>query len=428
MREHIDSCADCLDERKAVAEIGAGIVAAGRGDVIQMDHYVLSKDEAALAGVPVVLTICDVATRATEFEAADTQTASETARLLYTRWIRYRSCPRMIITDGHPNFVGGVMKCMRKLMGIAEHDVAAPRAKGKVALVEAKHRPLSETLADGFAKGDITCREDFDMYLASAVMKVNQNAHPGRVSPFHLERGQPPVHVRTMAMDTAQGAEIPEELTAGDKKLASQIKYHVDALLHHELACRDEEARDNVAKRLANQPHSGYTKFELKEGDKVSHKGKAYTLTQKTGYGSKTVTGTLTDKAGKVKRVRFDELRPVATPRPAKYISEGRRADIGELVFFDTDEGVTAGKVTAVKGDKLTVQRMESNDTARVWLPLWQTVDEQTIIRKKKQPAGAEQLLMTVKQTDVLLTGEVSETGHLADKTRKALKAMMLAA
>jgi hypothetical protein len=35
---------------------------------------------------------------------------------------------------------------------------------------------------------------------------------------------------------------------------------------------------------------------------------------------------------------------------------------------------------------------------------------------------------MTVKQTDVLLTGEVSETGHLADKTRKALKAMMLAA
>ena len=62
VREHIDSCADCLEERKAVAEIGAGIVAAGRGDVMQMDHYVLSKDEAAMAGVPVVLTICDVAT------------------------------------------------------------------------------------------------------------------------------------------------------------------------------------------------------------------------------------------------------------------------------------------------------------------------------------------------------------------------------
>ena len=59
---------------------------------------------------------------------------------------------------------------------------------------------------------------------------------------------------------------------------------------------------------------------------------------------------------------------------------------------------------------------------------IWQTVDEQTMIRKKKQPAGAEQLLMIVKQTDVLLTGEVSETGHLADKTRKALKAMTLAA
>ena len=42
VRERNDNCADCLEERKAVAEIGAGIVAAGRGDVIQMDHYVLS--------------------------------------------------------------------------------------------------------------------------------------------------------------------------------------------------------------------------------------------------------------------------------------------------------------------------------------------------------------------------------------------------
>ena len=132
--------------------------------------------------------------------------------------------------------------------------MGAPRAKDTVALVEAKHKPLSGTLADGFAKGDITCREYFDMYLASAVMKLNQNAHPGRVSPFHLEGGQTPVHVRTMAMNTAQGAELPKELTAGDEKLAAQIKYHVDALLHHELLCRDMEARDNVAKRLVNQP------------------------------------------------------------------------------------------------------------------------------------------------------------------------------
>ena len=85
--------------------------------------------------------------------------------------------------------------------GIAAHDVAAPRAKGKVALVEAKHRPLSEVLADGFAKGDIKCRDDLDMYLACSGDEGEPEAHAGRVSPFHLERGQPPVHVRTMAMD-----------------------------------------------------------------------------------------------------------------------------------------------------------------------------------------------------------------------------------
>ena len=78
VRDHIDSCTDCLEERKAVAEIGTGIVSAARRDVIQMN-------EAALAGVPVIMTICVVATRAAEFEAAETQTAGETARLICTR-------------------------------------------------------------------------------------------------------------------------------------------------------------------------------------------------------------------------------------------------------------------------------------------------------------------------------------------------------
>ena len=102
------------------------------------------------------------------------------------------------------------------------------------------------------------------MSLAPAVMRVDQTAHAGRVSPFHLMHGQPPVHVRTLTMQTSD--EMPKELAEGDQKLAAMIKYHVDALMQHELACRDEGARDNIAKRLANQPHSGYTQFELKEG------------------------------------------------------------------------------------------------------------------------------------------------------------------
>ena len=99
-------------------------------------------------------------------------------------------------------------------MGIAARDVAAPRAKGKVALVEAKHRPLSEVLADGFAKCEIKCRDDLEMYLASAITRVNQTAHSGRVSPFYLLHGQPPVHVRTLTMQTSD--EMSKELTAED--------------------------------------------------------------------------------------------------------------------------------------------------------------------------------------------------------------------
>ena len=138
------------------------------------------------------------------------------------------------------------------------------------------------------------------------------------------------------------------------------------------------------------------------------------------------MTATLETADGKSKRVRFDELRPLATPRPVKYISEGKQAVAGELVFFDTDEGINAGLVLAVKGGKMTVQRMDPNDSVRVWLPLWKSIDDETLIRKRKQPSGAEPLTMTVHQKDVLLTGKISATGHLADETRKALKAMML--
>ena len=220
--------------------------------------------------------------------------------------------------------------------------------------------------------------------------------------------------------------EMPGELAAKDQKLAAMVEYHVDALMQHELACRGGGARDNVAKRLANQPHSGYTQFGLKVGDKVSHKGRSYTLVQKTGYGAETVTATLGAADGKTKRARFDELRPLATPRPVEYISGGKQAVAGELVFFDTDEGVTAGTVVMTKGGSLTVQRMGSGDTARVWPPLWQSVDEKTVVRGGGQPTGAEPLTMIVGQVGVLLAGKLSATGHLAGGARGAPKAMVL--
>jgi hypothetical protein len=89
-----------------------------------------------------------------------------------------------------------------------------------------------------------------------------------------------------------------------------------------------------------------------------------------------------------------------------------------------------ADDVVTVKGDRFVLHRMEANESARVWLPLWKTwwktVDAQTIVRKRKQPPGSEHLLMNVLQRDVVLTGALSGTGHLSDSTRKALKAMVL--
>ena len=51
-----------------MTEVGLGIVSHKRGEVIQIDHYVLPKKHAQLAGIPVVLTAVCEATGWTMYE------------------------------------------------------------------------------------------------------------------------------------------------------------------------------------------------------------------------------------------------------------------------------------------------------------------------------------------------------------------------
>jgi hypothetical protein len=421
LRDHIDSCPDCLEERKASAAIGVGIVSAQRGDVMQFDHYVLSKEEAELTGIPGVLTMCDVASRRVEYEAAEDLTAMETARIIYTRWIRYISTPRMMISDGAAAYTGQVMKCLLQLMGIKEHDISAPRAKGKVSIVEAKNKPLSEVLADGFSKGDITSRADLDMYLAAAVIRVNQCGTANRITPYHIWHGQPPVLTRTLA--TERGAvKIPKELTVQESKLLNTIKRHTSELLEMDLQVRDEEARNNYAKRAATQPQTGYTKFKINIGQEISYDGKSAKLTSTTGASEdQPVTAVITMADGKTKKVKYTEIRPAATPRPVHRLPKS--VNTGSMVFYDDKEGVRAGKAVEVNNDKITLQQFIPNETNRVWLPDWRLEDNETK-QTGEQPKGARPELVKIRPTKVIATGQLKKSGHLTAPLIKTLTAL----
>jgi hypothetical protein len=89
----------------------------------------------------------------------------ETALALLTHWIPYFGVPKVLVSDPASGFSAEVMRYIRRVVGVVEHDFSAPRAKGKVAVVERTHRGLREVLAHGFSKGDIHDRRSFRISL-----------------------------------------------------------------------------------------------------------------------------------------------------------------------------------------------------------------------------------------------------------------------
>ena len=429
-REHLDQCSDCLAERDSVTEVGLGIVSHRRGEVIQVDHYVLPKKHAALAGVPAVLTAVCEATGWTMYEGVKSQEALTSARTIYTRWMPYMGAPVHIVSDSHPGFASEVFTHMCKLMGINGKEMAARAAKGKVAKVERRHGPLSLCLADGFASGKIRSREDFEVYLSTARIKVNHTSQPGRISPHQLMTGQPARSVQEwsrMQETLVMPANIEQDGVDLSEMITEQCKY----LLQYELLCRDEKARRNATRRNSVASKSSMkTEYDLRIGDEVSYDGKRYKLEAVTENNEgRPITASLRkhDGTGRPRHARYDQLRPCGVALPTRDIPREPPAE-GDLVFYQVRDGaVHTGIVTEVNAEegKATVREYEANVKLTVWLPRWTTCD-QIAIRAVKAPAGAEARHKQIKLSAIQLTGELTATGRLSENTRSAAAAMVL--
>ena len=131
IKQHYESCSQCLPERKIREEVGHDILSLRRLLSIQIDHYVLCKEWALVCGVPVIPTITDEAARITPYETTMSQTAIETARMIRDRWIPYYSTPCNIVSDPHPGFASAVMDRLRKLMGSRDMTSQRQEKKGR---------------------------------------------------------------------------------------------------------------------------------------------------------------------------------------------------------------------------------------------------------------------------------------------------------
>ena len=205
-----------------------------------------------------ILTMTDMATRATSYEVAESQRAIETARIIHDRWIPYYTTPDEIVSDSHPAFASEVMVELRQILGIKGHDLATPGAKGKTAMVESRHNLLSMTLADGFAKGDIKNSRDLQTYCSKAKRRWDHDCNK-EVTPFECVTGQKPRSVRSLAfvpenrkevicMHLRQGVGLTED---GDQDEGRGPQSRQEGQGDHKRKCMQENTKYkcNIPKR-----------------------------------------------------------------------------------------------------------------------------------------------------------------------------------
>ena len=76
-----------------------------------------------------------------------------------------------LVTDPHPGFASEIMNELRKLLGIREHEKAAPREKSKTVDVESRHNNLKKILTPNRTT----------MQMISNYVKPNRTSHPRKM-------------------------------------------------------------------------------------------------------------------------------------------------------------------------------------------------------------------------------------------------------
>jgi len=260
MTDHIEFCADCMEDRKHREEAGTGIVAACRLKVAQMDHYLLSKEQARVCGHELILTITCPASQVTNYAAVKFQTALGTAKAMWIQWIPYYGVPDLLITDGHPGFGSEIMVHLRSFMGIKGHEIAGSGSKSKTGMVETRHNELTAALSDGFAKGAIQNEQDLLMYLATAKKTHDQDREGNRITPFECLFGQPAASRIDMAM-VKPTMQIPDALPEDAKEFCQKIKSYTENLLKISLwktrrRCQDQRSPQAPTTRKECHSHA----------------------------------------------------------------------------------------------------------------------------------------------------------------------------
>jgi hypothetical protein len=433
VRRHLKACV-CANDGGGVRNVGAGMDTKERMAVLQMDHMVLSKKRAEMAGCSSVLVMVDVATRFTMYVPVQTQTAMETGRVIICKWMPVFGLPLLILTDSHGGFRSEVMQFIYSVVGIQWNEAAAGGAKGMTAIAESSINEVQQVVADGFAKGDINSLEEFELYLAFAMVKKNQIRELGRSTAFEMMMGQQARTGRMLALGTPTDlrCEGMEEGMKGDvRSFVTGLQGYTKALVEYEFSIREEKARANLMRRDKSDRQTNAVDYRIAQGDKVSFAGKHYEVLELHGEKGWPVTATIGSTPEDVHRfrVRYELLKIPGAAMPTKMLPRMKELLEGAFVMWKETKEVYGGVIQAVgqEGGMHRVHLYEGNESGASWLPLWVCDDDPAIItRGKKGAEGSSALVQEVLTGRILMDGEISDTFRLVKDTMLRAKALNL--
>jgi hypothetical protein len=104
-------------------------------------------------------------------------------------------------------------------------------------------------------------------------------------------------------------------------------------------------------------------------------------------------TAWVTDKLGKKLHVRYDSLKPLSVGVDEKLMPKSLEdwQQTGNFIIFDTDQGLSAGTIMEIAGDKVTVHDWMPIEckTGVTWAPLWTVPSSKQPMRYVNRPASA---------------------------------------
>ena len=249
----VEVCETCIPLLQMTPSAGNQITSPQRFGILQIDHKILTSEQAEATGYPAVLVMGDVSTRIVTAMKVESEDASTTAFGIYTQWVPHFGIPYLIQSDPKANLASETMEMLTYIIGVRDWQRGAVGASWHQGFVEHCNLTIGRAINQAYNRGDLSTSRGLDMAVSNAVTILNQHdSEADGTSAFQRSTGQRPrtiTDVITCSEDIIKVA-VPEGI---DKIYVYALKAHTQDVLDMYQSKLEEKAQKLSGKGTRNR-------------------------------------------------------------------------------------------------------------------------------------------------------------------------------